>query len=89
MRNRRKKTSWIALNSPRHKAYEYGMLAVGSFIIALSFNLFLNPNQIASGGVSGLSTILHHLFGIPPAISQWGLNIPLFLLGLSLTANTA
>ncbi|MCK9910510.1 YitT family protein, partial [Microbacteriaceae bacterium K1510] len=24
----------------------------------------------------------HHLFDIPPAISQWGLNIPLFLLGL-------
>lgn len=51
-------------------------------VIAASFNLFLNPNRIASGGVSGLSTIVHHLFGVTPALTQWALNIPLFLLGL-------
>ncbi|GIO05878.1 membrane protein [Brevibacillus reuszeri] len=60
------------------------MLLVGSLVLATSFNLFLNPNQIASGGVSGLSTILHNLFGFSPAIVQWACNIPLFLLGLKL-----
>nr|WP_206699284.1 YitT family protein [Brevibacillus agri] len=63
---------------------EYGMLLLGSLVLATSFNLFLNPNQIASGGVSGLSTILHNLFGFSPAIVQWACNIPLFLLGLKL-----
>ncbi|MFE1629598.1 YitT family protein [Brevibacillus reuszeri] len=72
------------LNSPLRKAMEYGMLLVGSLVLATSFNLFLNPNQIASGGVSGLSTILHNLFGFSPAIVQWACNIPLFLLGLKL-----
>lgn len=60
------------------------MLVAGSLVLATSFNLFLNPNQIASGGVSGLSTILHNLFGFPPAIVQWACNIPLFLLGLKM-----
>ncbi|MFP3387774.1 YitT family protein [Brevibacillus sp. SIMBA_040] len=72
------------LNSPLRKAMEYGMLLVGSLVLATSFNLFLNPNQIASGGVSGLSTILHNLFGFSPAIVQWACNIPLFLLSLKL-----
>lgn len=80
----RKRRKVIQSNSPQRKAMEYGMLILGSLVLATSFNLFLNPNQIASGGVSGLSTILHNLFGFPPAIVQWALNIPLFLIGLKL-----
>nr|WP_217367140.1 YitT family protein [Brevibacillus sp. AF8] len=72
------------MNSPQRKILEYGMLVLGSLVLATSFNLFLNPNQIASGGVSGLSTILHNLFGFSPAVVQWALNIPLFLLGFKL-----
>lgn len=80
----RKRRAAIQLNSPQRKVMEYGMLLLGSLVLATSFNLFLNPNQIASGGVSGLSTILHNLFGFSPAIVQWACNIPLFLLGLKL-----
>jgi len=65
----------------KSKWYEYALLLLGSLVLAASFNLFLNPNRIASGGVSGLSTIVHHVFGVSPAITQWALNIPLFLLG--------
>lgn len=65
-----------------HYAFEYGLLLLGSLIIALSFNWFLKPNQVASGGVTGISIITLHLFGFQPALVQWALNIPLFLLGL-------
>ncbi|MFF0830768.1 YitT family protein [Brevibacillus sp. NPDC003359] len=80
----RKRRTAIQMNSPQRKVLEYGMLVLGSLILATSFNLFLNPNQIASGGVSGLSTILHNLFGFSPAVVQWAMNIPLFLLGFKL-----
>ena len=60
----------------------YSALLIGSFLIALSFNLFLLPNKIASGGVSGISVIINDLFDIPPAYVQWTLNIPLFLAGI-------
>lgn len=63
---------------------DYIYLFIGAFIVALSFNLFLNPNGIASGGVSGFSTIIEYQFGIEAAITQWGLNIPLFITGFFL-----
>lgn len=82
--NKRRKKPLVPLGSPLHQLYEYGLLLAGCFLIAVSFNLFLNPNEIASGGVSGISTIVQRLFGIEPAIMQWLLNIPLFILGLLL-----
>ena len=67
-----------------HYMLEYGLLLLGSLIIALSFNYCLKPNQVASGGVTGISVITLELFGFQPALVQWALNIPLFLLGVFL-----
>lgn len=80
----RKKRAIIPIDSPRRKGLEYLMLVIGSLVLATSFNVFLNPNQIASGGVSGLSTILFNLFGWSPAIIQWAVNIPLLLIGMKM-----
>ena len=56
--------------------------AVGSALFALGFALFLVPNNINTGGVSGLAMILRKLlgFGSVGAITMV-INIPLFLLG--------
>jgi uncharacterized membrane-anchored protein YitT (DUF2179 family) len=62
-------------------------LTCGAAIIAFSFNLFLYPNKIASGGVSGLSIITGHLFGFEPAFVQWLINIPLFGVAFLLLGN--
>jgi uncharacterized membrane-anchored protein YitT (DUF2179 family) len=63
---------------------DYTYILVGAAIVAIAFNLFLLPNKIASGGVSGISTIVAHMIGIEPAFTQWALNIPLFILGILL-----
>lgn len=55
---------------------------IGSSIVAISFNAFLLPNEVASGGVSGISTLTYGLFGWEPAYVQWALNIPLFISGV-------
>lgn len=62
-------------------AKEYLFLFVGSFIIAVTFNLFLNAFDIASGGVSGISIITKDLFGWRPAYTQWVFNLLLIGLG--------
>ncbi|GEM03933.1 membrane protein [Halolactibacillus miurensis] len=62
--------------------FEYSLVLLGSFMIAIGFNLFLLPNQVASGGVAGISTILNSVFGYSPEIVQWAINIPLFVLGI-------
>lgn len=66
------------------KILEYIYILIGSAFIALAFNLFLLPNQIASGGVSGISIILANVLGWEPAFVQWSFNIPLFISGVLL-----
>ncbi|GAA0318504.1 YitT family protein [Bacillus carboniphilus] len=65
-----------------HKVSEYAHVLVGSAIVAIAFNVLLLPNRVASGGVSGISTILDAVLGWEPAFVQWALNIPLFIAGL-------
>jgi uncharacterized membrane-anchored protein YitT (DUF2179 family) len=74
----------VAIDSPLHQVIEYIFIIAGAAILAVSFNIFLNPNQIASGGVAGISTILYNYLGIEPALTQWAINIPLFIAGLAL-----
>lgn len=74
-RQARKEGPWFTV------AKEYLFLFVGSFIIAVTFNLFLNAFDIASGGVSGISIITKDLFGWRPAYTQWAFNLLLIGLG--------
>ncbi|WP_058306735.1 YitT family protein [Gracilibacillus massiliensis] len=61
---------------------DYTYVLIGAFFVALAFNVFLLPNEIASGGVAGVSTITKALFDWEPAIVQWALNVPLFIAGV-------
>jgi uncharacterized membrane-anchored protein YitT (DUF2179 family) len=54
-------------------------LLVGTFIIALSFTLLQNPNQIASGGLTGAALILGSIFHIPTAIVLWVITLVLLV----------
>ncbi|MBC1474676.1 YitT family protein [Listeria grandensis] len=64
------------------KIMEYVYVIIGAFIIAVAFNVLLLPNHVASGGVSGISTIINYLTGWTPAYIQWAFNIPLFFAGV-------
>jgi len=61
---------------------EYLYVLIGAGIVGITFNVFLLPNKIASGGVSGISTILYAIIGWEPAYVQWAFNIPLFIAGV-------
>lgn len=69
-------------NSKLYQVVEYIFVVIGAVMIGWSFNAFLLPNGIASGGVSGLSTIAYELFRWEPAFFQWAVNIPLFIAGI-------
>ncbi|MFP7232919.1 YitT family protein [Bacillus subtilis] len=62
---------------------DYVYILIGAAITAVSFNVFLLPNKIAAGGVSGISTILQS-YGFEAAYVQWIINIPLFIAGVIL-----
>ena len=57
-------------------------IVIGCAIFALGFNLFLLPNNLNAGGLSGLSMILVHLLGFGSVGAATILmNLPLFALG--------
>lgn len=52
---------------------------VGSCIMAFAVSLFLLPNELSTGGFSGIATIIYYLFKIPMGVTILILNIPLFI----------
>ncbi|HEX6971523.1 MAG TPA: YitT family protein [Limnochordia bacterium] len=58
---------------------DYLGLLVGAVITAVALDAFLVPNRVAAGGVSGLATVLHHLWGLPVGLTMLALNVPLFV----------
>ena len=58
------------------------LTAIGSAVFARGFALFLIPNEINTGGISGLAMILRELLGFGSVgILTLLMNIPLFLIG--------
>ena len=55
---------------------------IGAFIMAFGISLFLLPNQLSSGGMSGIATVAYYLFKIPMGTTIIALNIPLFLFAI-------
>ena len=67
------------LHNERFMAYL--QITVGCVLAAMAYPMFLVPNSIAPGGLTGIATILNYLFGTPVGTISLLLNIPLFLIG--------
>ena len=55
-------------------------IILGTAILAIGVAMFLLPNQLSSGGFSGIATILYYLLKTPVGITVLVLNIPLFII---------
>ncbi len=66
----------------RRKLHDYFNITLGSFLVAVGVVYFVNPAKIASGGVSGIATMIYHTLGWNPGYVIFGLSIPLFLVGI-------
>ena len=69
-------------NNFKNIIIEFFGTILGSFIMAVGISLFLLPNQLSSGGVSGIATITYYLLNIPMGTMMLWINIPLFLLSI-------
>ena len=52
---------------------------VGSAIMAVAISFFLLPNELSSGGFSGIATIFYYTLKVPAGVTIMVLNVPLFL----------
>ncbi|HEX7620350.1 MAG TPA: YitT family protein [Anaerolineales bacterium] len=60
---------------------DYILILAGTFLQAVALRLFMVPAQLASGGISGISQLIHHFTGWSIGLMVFVGNIPLFLLG--------
>ena len=57
-------------------------MIIGSELLAGGTAFFLLPNQLSSGGFSGIATITYYLFAFPMGTTIIVLNLPLFAISL-------
>lgn len=62
--------------------WDYFLMTVGSVIFCMAWTSFIIPNGLASGGLTGLCTIIQYGTGIPVGITYPILNILLLILGV-------
>ncbi len=60
---------------------DFFCIAVGAVVLAAGMNMFMIPNMLAPGGISGLGVFFYYLFNIPVGLTIVVLNIPLFITG--------
>ena len=60
---------------------EYFLLTIGSAILAVNFDLFLAPFNIAPGGTSGAAIIVHEFTGWPKGLTMLILTLPMLVIG--------
>lgn len=56
-------------------------LTIGAIIYSAGLNLFLIPNHIIDGGITGISLLVQALTGVPFSLLIVVLNLPFFYLG--------
>lgn len=66
----------------RFKNFIY--MNIGCLLLSVGVYFFKIPNGFATGGVTGIGTILGKIFPVTPAVWIWILNIALLLLGFVL-----
>ena len=63
------------------KLKNFIFMNIGCILLSAGVYFFKIPNGFATGGVTGIGTILGKLFPITPAVWIWILNVALLLLG--------
>lgn len=67
-----KKSVWTLIR-------EYALITLGMLCYVMGWAVFLIPNNLIAGGVSGLSSIIYYAFGIQMGYSYFVINIILLL----------
>jgi uncharacterized membrane-anchored protein YitT (DUF2179 family) len=58
------------------------VIAVASVFFAIAVSLFLDPNKLAPGGVTGIAIIINHFLDMPTGTLVLIMNIPIMILGI-------
>ena len=65
-----------------HEAKDYVMIALGMILYGIGWTVFLLPNDITTGGVPGIASIVYFAIGLPVQYVYFAINFILLLLAI-------
>lgn len=60
---------------------DYALITIGAVLVAVSVNMFLTPNNVVVGGLTGAAQLLRTFIGTPIGLVTLLVNLPLFVVG--------
>lgn len=76
------RTRWGAVTG--RVFFDVALILLGSLCMALSVDIFLDPNDVVPGGFTALAQFANRLWGWPVGITLLALNVPFLLIGMRL-----
>lgn len=80
MKNEKSADPWK--NSAVRQTIKYLIITLGCLLYSLGVSLFIEPAHLASGGMTGISLIIHEVTGFPSGYLYIILNVPMLILAL-------
>lgn len=66
----------------RQKCRDYLIITAAAAIYAVAVSLFLDPNSLAPGGVTGIAIIMNRITGLETGTWMFLINIPILVIGM-------
>lgn len=63
-------------------------IVIGALIVSVALELFLVPNKITDGGITGISVMTSYLSGLPLGIFLFIINLPFLVVGYKMIGKT-
>lgn len=77
-----KKSLFYVKNRKIYKSFkEHISFVLGAAVYAFAFDFFIEPNEISTGGVTGLAAVVNYIFNLPTGTVLFVLNIPILIFG--------
>ena len=61
---------------------KFAVITLASFVYGAAISLLIDPNNLAPGGISGLSVVLNRVIPLETGTIYFLVNIPIMLLGM-------
>lgn len=72
---------YMLKQSAKRRIFNYISITVGACLYAAGISMFLDPNNLAPGGITGISVILNRLIHVETGTLYFLCNVPIMLLG--------
>lgn len=82
MEEKARELRYLEKKSVKRQIWDYVVITASCLIYAVGISMFLDPNSLAPGGVTGIAIILNRITGVETGTLILLINIPILILGI-------